>query len=191
MRLIKKIAHRLFRILTFKKGVYGSIGKRNKFTKGVFITEGAIVGSNNYIGPYSMINNAVIGNYCSLGPNVKLGQGDHSLEFITTYQKISGELIGHSLNSSPSKIGNDVWCGANVVVLQGVNIGDGAVIGANAVVTKDIPDYAIAVGIPARVIKYRFPKEKIEIIKNSNWFHNDIEQAKKMIQNLERQLMDN
>lgn len=189
MRLIiKKAAHRLFRILLLKKGVYGRIGKRNKFTKGVFISEGAIVGSNNYLGPYSMVNNAIIGNYCSIGPGVKIGQGDHSKDYITTYQDISKELIGHSLNSSPSKIGNDVWCGANVVILQGVKVGDGAVIGANAVVTHDVPDYAIAVGIPAKVIKYRFDDEKIKSIKESNWYDYEIDEAKVVIKSLENKI---
>ncbi|WP_246579215.1 CatB-related O-acetyltransferase [Alkaliphilus flagellatus] len=187
MNLFFKVIFRISRILTGKLGVYGKIGKNNKYTKGVFISEDATIGNNNYIGPYSMLNNTIIGNYCSIGPGVKIGQGNHSYDYITTYQKISGELIRHSLNTSPAIIGNDVWLGANVVILQGVKIGDGAVIGANAVVTYDIPDYAIAVGVPAKVIKYRFCPETIEIIKGSNWFDNDISEAKKVVKILEEQ----
>lgn len=181
MKLIKKAVFRLFRILTGRRGIYGSIGRRNRFTRGVFIEEGARVGNYNYFGPYTMINNAIINNYCSIGPGVKIGQGEHSKDYITTYQKISSELIGHSLNTSPAIIGNDVWLGANVVVLQGVKIGDGAIIGANAVVTSDIPDYSIAVGVPAKVLKYRFEEEIVNIILDSKWFDYDIDNAKKIV----------
>lgn len=57
-----------------------------------------------------------------------------------------------------------------MVVLSGVNIGDGAIIGAGAVVTKDVPPYAIAVGVPARVIKYRFPQDRIEQLQKDKWW---------------------
>jgi virginiamycin A acetyltransferase len=190
MKIIYKAIFRIFRILTGKPGVYGKIGRHNCYAKGIFISEDAKVGKYNYIGPYSMLNNAVIGNYCSIGPCVKIGQANHSKDYITSYQKLSGELIGHSLNSFPSIIGNDVWCGANAVILQGVKIGDGAVIGANAVVTHDVPDYAIAVGVPAKVINYRFSEELIQVIKKSNWFDCDLNEAKKVIKSLENHLKE-
>jgi virginiamycin A acetyltransferase len=187
MRLIKKVLFRIFRMATGKKGVYGKIhGKGNKFTKGVFITEGASIGKYNYFGPYTMINNARVENYCSIGPGVKIGQGNHSLSYITTYQKISSKLIGHSLSTTPSMIGNDVWCGANVVIMQGVKVGNGAVIGANAVVTHDVPDYGIALGIPAKIIRYRFDDEIIKAIKESRWYDYDINEAKDVIRRLEK-----
>ncbi len=186
MNLLKKALFRIGRILTGKKGVYGEIrGKGNTFAHGVFVEEVASIGSYNYFGPYTMLNNGRVGNYCSIGPGVKIGQGNHSLSYITTYQKISGELTGHSLKTTSAEIGNDVWCGANAVIMQGVKIGDGAVIGANAVVTHDIPDYAVAVGMPARIIRYRFDPNTIELIKESNWFNHDIEHAKKAIKSLE------
>lgn len=188
---LKKAIHRVIRIVLCKKGIYGTIqGKGNTFSKGVFIEEGACIGKNNYFGPYTMINHALIKNYCSIGPGVKIGQGMHSIDYITTYQKISGNLINHSLDKKPTIIGNDVWCGANVVILQGVEIGDGAVIGANAVVTKDIPPYAIAVGIPAKVIKFRFKEEQIKEIRNSKWYECDIEESKELIKNLEKKILD-
>lgn len=189
MNLIRKLLFRIYRMLIGKKGIYGRINIENKFTKGVFIAEAANIGKYNYFGPYTMINNAIIGNYCSIGPTVKVGQGKHSLSYITTYQKISSDLIDHSLATSPTQIGNDVWIGANAVIMQEVKIGDGAVIGANAVVTHDIPDYAIAVGIPAKVIKYRFDKESINLIKSSSWYNLDIGQAKKTIKSLEEKLL--
>lgn len=177
MDILRKALHRIIRIMVGKRGIYGNIKSGNKFTKGVFVSEFASIGMNNYFGPFTMINNAEIGNYCSIGPGVKIRQANHSMSYITTYQQISSKLVGYSLNTTPSIIGNDVWCGANVVIMQGVKIGDGAVIGANAVVTQDVPDYGIAVGVPAKVIKYRFEQATIEVIKRSNWFYYDIKKA--------------
>ena len=190
MSTVKKAFNRIVRIISGKKGVYGKIGENNKYTTGVYITEGARVGNNNYFGPYTMINHAHVGNYCSIGPGVKVGQGNHSKDYITTYQKISGELIGHSLSTKPAVIGNDVWCGANSVILQGVKIGDGAIIGANAVVTKDVPDYAIVAGVPATIKSFRFDEKIIKIIKSSNWFNYEIDQAKTIIKSLEAKIKD-
>ena len=75
-------------------------------------------------------------------------------------------------------IGDNVFLGANAVVLAGVRVGDGAIIGAGSVVTKDVPDYAIVVGSPARVIKYRFDEIMIQKIKSTKWWELDIEEAK-------------
>ena len=186
--MIKKIIKRLLRITTLKKGIYGRIGKGNKFSWSVFVSEGAQLGSYNYVGPYTMINNTQIGNYCSIAPGVKLGQAEHSKDFFTTAQVLSRDLINHSLNKEKAIIGNDVWLGANVVVLQGVKVGTGAIIGANAVVTKDIPDYAIAVGTPARVIKYRFSEEVITSIKKTNWFNQYVNNAKKTLEELQKRI---
>lgn len=189
MNLIKKALFRIFRIITGRKGIYGNIGKYNQFTKGVYIVERASVGMHNYFGQYSMVTNAIIANYCSIAPGVKIGLANHSKSYITTYQKISSELINHSLDTKPTIIGNDVWCGANAVIMQGVKVGDGSIIGANAVVTHDIPDYGIAVGIPAKVIKYRFDNSTIALIKDSNWYNCDIEKAKEIILLLEKQVI--
>lgn len=188
MNLISKAIKRLFRIMIFKKGIYGSYGNGNKFTKGVFLEEASKVGNYNYFGPYVMINHAVLGNYCSIAPNVKIGQGVHSMNFITTYQKISKKLIDHSLKTEPAIIGNDVWCGANAVIMQGVKIGNGAIIGANSVVTKDVPDYSIVVGVPARVIKYRFDSLMIEELNKSGWFYEELPDAVTKIEMLMKSL---
>lgn len=79
------------------------------------------------------------------------------------------------------KIGNDVWIGRDVTILPSVNIGDGAVIGTGAVVNRDIPPYAIAVGVPAKVIKYRFTPDEIEKLLKIKWWNWTDEQIKKNI----------
>lgn len=112
------------------------------------------IGEGTYIGEFNNIRatggHIVIGKYCNISQHCSLIASNHSIE---RSQNISAQpwdeqRIGITL-------GDDVWIGANSVILPGVTIGRGAVIGAGAVVTKDIPEYAIAVGNPARVIKYR------------------------------------
>lgn len=76
-------------------------------------------------------------------------------------------------------IGHDVWIGQNAIILPTVKrIGDGAVIGAGAVVTKDVPDFAIVLGNPANVVKYRFSGETIDRIKRQAWWNKDMEELK-------------
>lgn len=96
----------------------------------------------------SVKGSCVIGSYVLIGPNVQIQDSNHSTkrENLIKYQRA---II------KPIVIGNDVWIGAGAKILAGVTIGDGAVIGANAVVTKDIPDFAVAVGCPAKVVKFR------------------------------------
>lgn len=190
MTIIKKAIKRIIRIISFKKGIYGDIGKGNKFSHHIFISEFTKIGSYNYVGPYTMMNNCEMGNFCSVGPGVKIGQAEHSKEYFTTSQMLSKPLINHSLNKEKSIIGNDVWLAANVVVLQGVKVGDGAIVGANAVVTKDVPPYAIAVGMPAKVINYRFSKEKINKLQKTNWFKYDFKKASFILKKLEEDRND-
>lgn len=74
----------------------------------------------------------------------------------------------------PIEIGNDVWIGANVIILDGVKIGNGAILGAGSVVIRDVPDYAIVGGVPAKVIKYRFDKNQIKFLLQDKWWEKDI-----------------
>ena len=73
-------------------------------------------------------------------------------------------------STPPCHIGNDVWIGRNAVIKDGVTVGDGAIIGTSAVVTKDVPPYAIVVGVPARIIRYRFSPEIIEALLELRWW---------------------
>ena len=78
-------------------------------------------------------------------------------------------------------VGNDVWIGQKATILPGVHIGDGAIIGACSVVTKDVPPYSVVAGNPAEVKKYRFDKETIDLLLKLKWWDKDIEEIKKLI----------
>lgn len=74
-------------------------------------------------------------------------------------------------HNDPTEVGNDVWLGRNAIILPGVRVGNGAIVGAGAIVTKDVPDYAVVVGNPARVIRYRFEPEAIELFNTAQWWN--------------------
>jgi len=118
-----------------------------------------------------------VGKFCSLAPttNIFLG-GNHRPDWVSSYPFPNfREHFPHAYGNMPvSKgdvvIGNDVWIGNFSYILSGVTIGDGAVVGACAVVAKDVPPYAVVVGNPGRVVKYRFPPEQIEALLRIRWW---------------------
>lgn len=110
------------------------------------------IGNNSLVGARSRIfcdGQVVLGDNILIGPELIIYTADHN------FKDKNRLIVNQGTTISPVTIGNDVYIGARVTILPGVNIGDGAVIGAGAVVTKDIPSYAIAVGIPAKVVAYR------------------------------------
>ncbi|WP_308444565.1 CatB-related O-acetyltransferase [Laribacter hongkongensis] len=119
-----------------------------------------------------------IGSYCSIayGVRIFLG-GNHRVDWVSTYpfpMMFDNENVSSIEGCSVSKggvfIGNDVWIGSCAVIMSGVSVGDGAVIAANAVVTKDIPPYAVVAGNPAKIVKFRFPPEVIDSLLEIKWW---------------------
>lgn len=177
---------KFFQCIKYRNVILGKIGKNNHFDKHTRIESTARIGDYNYFSFRVMIGNAIIGNYCSIGPDAKIGQSQHSIDYYTTSQIISKKNIGFTMIKNSTIVGNDVWIGANAVVMQGVKIGNGAVVGANAVVTKDIPDYSIAVGVPAKVIRLRLSNEDIEKIKKTEWWKYDVKTACGILKKIEK-----
>ncbi len=139
---------------------------------------------NSHIGDYSYTGrnftmwHAEIGKFCSISWNVSIGGANHDYRKITSHAFLYNDMFG--LNSGRCgydrfnnicKIGNDVWIAANSVICRGVSIGDGAVIAAGAVVTKDVEPYSIVAGVPAKHIKYRFDKEIVDELKKIKWWN--------------------
>lgn len=140
---------------------------------------GITIGEGSYGGCFRAENtnrNTVIGKYCSIANNVFFYNRDHPCGFVSTHPRFFNENCGsipeaNLIEYKKKVIGNDVWIGQNAIILASVGrIGDGAVIGAGAVVTKDVPDYAIVVGVPARITGYRFDSHTIDALKKSKWW---------------------
>ncbi len=165
--------------------------------KGVVIMGGVYVDENSKIGDYSYISGDNLGlsctkiNFTSIGKYTSIAQNfitlpqSHKYSTVSTYPFNNLSLSGDDSITRPIKIGNDVYIGSNVIILGGVNIGDGVVIGAGSVVTKDVPPYAIVVGNPARIIKYRFSDDIVKKLLKLKWWNQDnVEMVKDIKQNI-------
>lgn len=168
----------------------GFVNLKTNIGNNVTIMEGTAtdhltnIGNYCYIGRYCYLTKVQIGNYCSIANNVSIGQGEHDLNKIST-NSIFYKNAFEELTKDTCEIGNDVWIGVDSIIRRGIKIGNGAVIGANSVVTKNVPPYAIVAGSPAKIIRYRFEKEKINLIENSKWWGTPPFEAKKIFLNLE------
>jgi acetyltransferase-like isoleucine patch superfamily enzyme len=118
-----------------------------------------------------------VGKYCSIADSsMFLGDREHKPEWVTTYPfSIMNKKYSKFPYPVKSKgkivVGNDVWIGDKAIVLSGVTISDGAVVGAGSVVSKDVPPYAVVVGNPARIVKYRFDPEVIAGLLKLRWWN--------------------
>ena len=147
------------------------------------------LGDFSYVAANSKLANVFVGKFSCIGPEVFAGMGKHpSRGFISThpffYSPHYQAQITLATNSifeefEPIKIGNDVWVGARAIILDGVSIGDGAIVGAGAVVTKNVPPYAVVGGVPAKVIRYRFEQADIDLLEQLKWWDRDIDWLRK------------
>lgn len=145
------------------------------------------LGNYSYINSNSFVLRARIGKFCSIASHVYIGPGTHPMDFISTHPftflKEFGNLIPHDddeiiiqRDRRSIDIGNDVWIGQGVIIMDRIKIGDGAIVGAHAVVTKDVEPYAIVVGNPAKKIRSRYSEDMIKALIAIKWW--DWEKAK-------------
>ena len=176
------------------KSTFGGNNAIDSFT--MFYGE---LGYGSYIGSGCFITGS-IGKYCSIGNEVVCINGNHpSSVFVSTsplfYRKKSKKwktfvdedmFKDHKWTDTEKEysisVGNDVWIGSYVRILDGITIGNGAIIAAGAVVTKDVAPYSIVGGVPARTIRMRFSDETIDILQDSQWWDWDIEFLKKNVE---------
>ena len=170
-------------------GAKSSVGDFSKVERSV-LGEYIRIDRNNYIwctemkrhcytGKNTSIIAAEVGSFVSVSWNVTIGGADHDYSKLSTHSFIYNDYDelrpegaeGYDRFSSPCVIKNDVWIAANAVILRGVTVGNGSVVGAGAVVTKDVPDYAIVAGVPARIIGYRFEDSIIKMLNEVCWWN--------------------
>jgi len=139
------------------------------------------IGRCTFIGMNTYIDKSTesIGRFCSIAMNARISLKNHPMHWVSTHPFTYNKNYGfvdknqtiEGLTDKKTTIGNDVWIGANVSILAGVNIGNGAILGANSLITKDVAPYSIVSGTPAQHIRYRFDEDLIEKINRSEWWN--------------------
>lgn len=185
--LLKRRDIYLKRNVKFDKTIFGG---KNKIGRDTDI-KSSDIGFGTYIGDDCYLRQCKIGKFCSIGSWVKVITGKHPLYYTMTHPIVFNEYLKKldlfsekRINYNEAyeyiydeyyiEIGNDVWIGQSAEIMSGIKIGDGAVIGAGAIVTKDVPPYAIVVGVPAKILKYRFSEENIQKLLKLKLWNKDI-----------------
>ncbi len=155
------IVRRLLRICL--RPLFARCGKNVKFNPFDCFSYGTIqIGNDVYIGPgacISAVRGVRIGNKVLLGPNVTILGGDHNTSTVDSY--MFDVTVKRREGDLPVTIEDDVWIGANATILKGVTIHRGAIVGAGAVMTRDVPPYSLVAGVPARVVRYRWSRAEV------------------------------
>lgn len=183
-RLIGTISHMKSDIDSPYVSSKAIIGKGVKIGPLVQVSKFASIGDYTYIEDQTEIASAQIGKYCSIGENCHIGIWEHPYNYIALSPIVYKKILHLGKNAyndvpPPCVIGNDVWIGTNAIIFGGIKIGNGAIVGAGAIVTKDVPAYAIVVGNPARVLKYRFSSLEIQKLEKIQWWNWSEEKLKR------------
>ncbi len=141
------------------------------------------LGDHSYLNSNTLIQKTTIGKYTSIGSDVKCGLGKHPTDLVSTHPAFYSNNKEYLTYSDKNyfeeyqniEIGNDVWIGINAVIMGGVKIGDGAIVAAGSIITKDVEPYSIVGGVPAKHIKFRIPENLIDKIKETRWWDKDEE----------------
>ncbi len=158
-----------------------------------FVSDPRQFENNNVLYHYPINNDRlIIGKFCSIACGAKFlfTSANHTLRSLSTYpfplffeewEMDKKQVASAWDNKGDIVIGNDVWIGYEAIILSGVNIGDGAIIGARAVVTKDVPAYTVVGGIPAKEIKKRFDSETINKLQQIQWWNWSFEKIQQFL----------
>jgi len=158
-------------------------GGKNKIPNGCNFSGNITIDYRSTMGLNNLIHgNIFIGKYCQIGADVMINSTNHPVTYLSTY--INNELFNGDLyklkENKTIRIGHDVWIGHGAIVLGEVKIGNGAIIAAGAVVTKDVPNYSIVAGIPAKVIAKRFSENICNEIEELQWWDKSDDELEKI-----------
>ncbi len=150
----------------------------------------SVLGAYSYVSSGCVVNKSIIGKFTSIGPGTFIGLWEHNTD-VSTHSFYLYETSGHFVKGYQNYkrdhvetfVGNDVWIGANVCIQKGVKVGDGAIIGSGAIVTKDVLPYSIVVGNPAKILRYRFTDEDIEMFLQTKWWDFSRMELQEMVDN--------
>jgi len=148
----------------------------------------------SYICEYSQVTNTKVGKFANIASNVRINPGFHPYEMPCQHHfmyrrdmydlGVDDKAFFNYRDIQKVNIWHDVWIGHGTVIMPGVTIGNGAIIGSNAVVTKDVPSYAIVAGVSAKILKYRFTKNIINALEKISWWDWSHEEIKERIEDL-------
>ena len=141
--------------------------------------------------PGNFDRQTIVGRYCSIAGNVRVMNRNHPTDLISTHPFFFNKYFNYCQEDKaeyiPLEIGHDVWIGYGVSILPACEkIGIGAIIGAGSVVTRDIPPYAIVVGNPGKILRYRFNERQIESLLMSKWWEKDIKEISQDLEGFQR-----
>ena len=156
---------------------YVVIGTGSRVAGGASVDRSSL-GDFSGIGRSSKVTHADIGRYCAISWDCTVNATNHPFASLTVsafpyVPEMGGFVTERTQTYQRVIIGNDVWIGANSVVMPGIRIGNGVVVGAGAVVTRDVPDYAVVAGVPARILRYRFADDVIARLQRLRWWDLD------------------
>lgn len=189
--MIRKIINKFIKKAHFTAITNSTINSLSKVEAGTSFFHSSM-GRHSFCGYDCDIFHAEIGSFTSIASNVTIGGAKHPMEwvgmspvFYKGRDSIRKKFVLNEL-SPPQKtiIGNDVWIGKSAIIISGVEISNGAVIGAGSVVTKNIPPYAIAAGNPAKIIRYRFDRKTIEHLESIEWWNLKDNEIQKIAQHI-------
>jgi phosphonate metabolism protein (transferase hexapeptide repeat family) len=168
------LVHDGSRVENVRLGAYTELGEGGYY-------ENVELGDFSYTQPYCFLQNAILGKFVNVAAAVRIGPTMHPMDRPTlhhfTYRRrlygfddVDDEAFFAARASRIARVGHDTWIGHGAIIMPGVTVGDGAVVGSGAVVTKDVPAFAVVVGVPARRIKDRFPEEIAAAMARIAWW---------------------
>lgn len=177
MNVIKRLKYKYLKGILIRKGAmvyHSSLGQKSQVAPNAFVSN-SVLGDFTSVGRNTTVIHAELGRFCSVSWNCTIGATSHRYDHLSThafpYVKEFGFAASSKRINEKTIVGNDVWIGAGAIIMPGISIGDGAVIGAGSVVTKNVLPFEIVVGVPAKKINTRFKPEIIEQILANPWWN--------------------